>query len=319
MRRRPSTRWASARVLDSLPRAAGCRCETAALVDRVFGGPGERGSLVISGASGIVGAGKAMQLGSRLQPYGVRDRRRSICPGAPDGIGRQYAGLVRAFGPRGRRRHHAEHRAPHLRRHDAARRAQADQAALPARSDPRDAGASSRRTTRSSARPSPASRSARSRPASPAGSSASAIAHPAFPHEINKVWEIVEREPSPITQLLWSLGLIPVPVSDDWSFVLDVLFCGVTHAAAPVPPRRATCRSGRSTSSSAGSSGPNPFRAHDAIGAQGATFLTWSCLHHLWRAVRRLFRPTRRTRASTRTRARAGIRRITSARSSTGR
>ena len=38
------------------------------MVDRVFGGPGDRGSLVISGANGIVGAGKLMQLTSRLEP-----------------------------------------------------------------------------------------------------------------------------------------------------------------------------------------------------------------------------------------------------------
>ncbi|NIN73073.1 MAG: hypothetical protein GTO46_14325, partial [Gemmatimonadetes bacterium] len=32
------------------------------------------------------------------------------------------------------------------------------------------------------------------------------IAHPAFPHEINKVWEVVEPEPSEITQMFWALG-----------------------------------------------------------------------------------------------------------------
>ena len=37
------------------------------------------------------------------------------------------------------------------------------------------------------------------------------IAHPAFPHEINKVFEIVEEGPSAITQLLWSLGMILGP------------------------------------------------------------------------------------------------------------
>ena len=58
------------------------------------------------------------------------------------------------------------------------------------------------------------------------------IAHPAFPHEINKIWEIVEpTSRRPFTQLLWALGLIPMPVSDHWSFVLDVLFCGLTLAA----------------------------------------------------------------------------------------
>src|SRR3989339_1389220 len=63
------------------------------LVDRVFGGPGERGSLVISGAHGIVGAGKMMQLTSRLEPFGVK----SIGLGRPrtaDGIGPQYPRLV---------------------------------------------------------------------------------------------------------------------------------------------------------------------------------------------------------------------------------
>ena len=69
----------------------------AALVDQVFGPAGERGSLVISGASGIVGAGKTMQLGSRLEPFGVRVVALDF-PGAPDGIGRQYAGLVQTFG-----------------------------------------------------------------------------------------------------------------------------------------------------------------------------------------------------------------------------
>jgi len=38
--------------------------------------------------------------------------------------------------------------------------------------------------------------------------------------------------------------------------------------------------------------GPNPFRAHDAIGAKGANFLTWSCLHHLSRKYGALFTPT---------------------------
>ena len=38
--------------------------------------------------------------------------------------------------------------------------------------------------------------------------------------------------------------------------------------------------------------GPNPFRAHDAIGAKGANFLTWSCLHHLSLKYGDLFTPT---------------------------
>jgi hypothetical protein len=74
--------------------------ETSALVDQVFGAGGDRGALVISGASGIVGAGKAMQLGSRLQPFDVRIAALDF-PGAPDGIARQYPGLVSAFGQPG--------------------------------------------------------------------------------------------------------------------------------------------------------------------------------------------------------------------------
>ena len=70
------------------------------LVDRVFGSPGQRGSLVVSGANGIVGAGKTMQLGSRLAPYDVRVVALDF-PAAPDGIGKQYPGLVRAFGREG--------------------------------------------------------------------------------------------------------------------------------------------------------------------------------------------------------------------------
>ena len=37
--------------------------------------------------------------------------------------------------------------------------------------------------------------------------------------------------------------------------------------------------------------GPNPFRAHDAIGAKGANFLTWSCLHHLTQQYGGVFTP----------------------------
>jgi enoyl-CoA hydratase/carnithine racemase len=38
--------------------------------------------------------------------------------------------------------------------------------------------------------------------------------------------------------------------------------------------------------------GPNPFRAHDVIGAKGANFLTWSCLHDLSLHYGKLFEPT---------------------------
>jgi enoyl-CoA hydratase/carnithine racemase/3-hydroxyacyl-CoA dehydrogenase len=118
------------------------------------------------------------------------------------------------------------------------------------------------------------------------------IAHPAFPHQINKIWEIVEEKPSPITQLLWALGLIPIPVGDHWSFVLDVLFCGLTltglryHQATNMPFWKIDKFIRKLI-------GPNPFRAHDVIGAKGANFLTWSCLHHLSKHYGELFSPTK--------------------------
>ena len=68
------------------------------LVDKVFGKADARGSLVISGASGIVGAGKTMQLGSRLEPYGVTLVGLDL-PGAPDGIGQQYQGHIEHLRP----------------------------------------------------------------------------------------------------------------------------------------------------------------------------------------------------------------------------
>jgi len=117
------------------------------------------------------------------------------------------------------------------------------------------------------------------------------VAHPAFPHEINKIWETIEEQPSAITRLLWALGLIPVPVSDHWSFVLDVLFCGITlagtrfHGATNMPYWKIDKFVRKMV-------GPNPFRAHDAIGAAGANFLTWSCLHHLGEKYGGLFVPT---------------------------
>jgi enoyl-CoA hydratase/carnithine racemase len=117
------------------------------------------------------------------------------------------------------------------------------------------------------------------------------IAHPAFPHEVNRVFEIVEGAPSDITRLLWAIGLIPMPVSDNWSFVLDVLFCGITLAAiryheATNMPFWKVDKYVRQLA------GPNPLRAHDAIGAAGASFLTWSCLHHLNEQYGELYRPS---------------------------
>ena len=70
---------------------------TGDLIDQVFGKNGNRGSMVISGANGIVGAGKAMQFGSRLQSFNIPIVALDF-PGVPDGIGKQYGGLARAFG-----------------------------------------------------------------------------------------------------------------------------------------------------------------------------------------------------------------------------
>ncbi|MGE5176639.1 MAG: enoyl-CoA hydratase-related protein [Hyphomicrobiales bacterium] len=263
--------------------------ETTALVDRVFGPSNDRGALVISGASGIVGAGKAMQLGSRLQPYDVRIAALDF-PGAADGITRQYPGLVSAFGPKG---------AAAIMQNIV--RLSYDGKTLPSelkRMKPRfllEAIPEILEVKRAHYElfrrefPGIEIRSVTS--GFPSRELGVGIAHPAFPHEINKVYEIVEPEPSPVTQLLWSLGLIPVTVSDDWSFVLDILFCGVTHAgllyhrASNMPFWKIDKYVRRLV-------GANPFRAHDAIGAAGATFLTWSCLHHLGEQYGDLFRPT---------------------------
>ena len=287
-------------VLDIF-RRGGLPVETSALVDQVFGPPTDRGSLVISGAGGIVGAGKAMQLGSRLQPYDVRIVALDL-PGAPDGVTRHYPGLVSAFGKDG---------AAVIVQNIV--RLSYDGKTLPAelsRTKPRfllEAIPEILNVKRAHYGlfrrefPEIAIRSVTS--GFPSKELGVGIAHPAFPHEINKVWEVVEPEPSPVTQLFWSLGLIPIAVSDDWSFVLDVLFCGITHAgllyhrASNMPFWKVDKYVRRLV-------GPNPFRAHDAIGAAGANFLTWSCLHHLAEQYGDLFRPTtvleehRRTGAS---------------------
>ncbi|MBM4063200.1 MAG: hypothetical protein FJ265_19200, partial [Planctomycetes bacterium] len=248
------------------------------LVDQVFGAGEQRGSLVISGANGIVGAGKAMQLGSRLLPYGVRLVGLDF-PGAPDGIGKQYPGLVRAFGE-GRA---AEIMTDVVRLHYDGKKLPAELKqfrprflleAIPELLEVKRAHYALFRQ----AFPGIEIRSVTS--GFPSKELGVGVAHPAFPHEINKLWETVEPKPSPITQLLWALGLIPVPVSDDWSFVLDVLFCGITNAALKYHHARNTPY-WKLDKFVRRLVGPNPFRAHDAIGAAGANFLTWSCLHHL--------------------------------------
>lgn len=86
------------------------------------------------------------------------------------------------------------------------------------------------------------------------------------------------------------MGLIPITVGDYWSFILDVLFCGITlaatryHHSCNMPFWKIDKYVRRLV-------GPNPVRAHDAIGP-GASFLTWSCLHHLTEMYGNLFSPT---------------------------
>jgi len=263
--------------------------ETGDIVDEVFGNENDRGSLVISGANGIVGAGKAMQLGSRLAPFGVTVVGLDF-PGSPDGVGRQYAGLVGAFGKKNADKIMSNFI-----------RLSYDGGSLPAKLNefkPRflleaipeilDIKRNHYDLFKENY-PGIEIRSVTS--GFPGSELGVGIAHPAFPHEINKIWEIVESEPSAVTKLLWSLGLIPVPVSDHWSFVLDVLFCGITlaglryHEATNMPFWKIDKYVRKIM-------GPNPFRAHDVIGAAGANFLTWSCLHHLTNNYGELFKPT---------------------------
>jgi len=263
--------------------------DAGAMVDEVFGEAGARGSLVISGANGIVGAGKAMQLGSRLLPYGVRVVGLDF-PGAPDGIGRQYAGLVRAFGKEGaagimgnlvRLTYDGKTLPPEL----ALLRPRFLLEAIPEILDVKKAHYKLFR----GAFPGIEIRSVTS--GFPSSELGVGVAHPAFPHEINKLYEVVEPEPSAITKLLWALGLVPVPVSDNWSFVLDVLFCGITLAGLKYAHRR-NMPYWKIDKLVRREVGPNPFRAHDAIGAAGANFLTWSCLDHLAKHYGPVFAPT---------------------------
>ncbi|MHB1033029.1 MAG: hypothetical protein ACYC35_02030 [Pirellulales bacterium] len=263
--------------------------DAADLVDRVFGGPGQRGSLVISGAHGIVGAGKLIQLASRLEPFGVRSIGLGR-PRTPDGIGPHYPGLLEAVGAQRADRIMASI----VRMTYDGTRLPADLEkwrprflleAIPEILDLKKAHYAIFRE----AFPGIEIRSVTS--GFPSSQLGVGVAHPAFPHQTNKVWEIVEEKTSSLTQLLWALGLIPVAVSDHWSFVLDVLFCGITlaglryHRATNMPFWKIDKYIRKSV-------GPNPFRAHDVIGAKGANFLTWSCLHHLAETYGALFTPT---------------------------
>ena len=263
--------------------------DPAAAVDAVFGPAGNRGAMVISGASGIVGAGKTMQFASRLAPFDVPIVALDF-PGSPDGIGDKYAGLVAGFG-----KARADAIMSSVIRLTYDGRTLPDELgalnprflleAIPEILDVKRGHYEMFRGTF----PDIEIRSVTS--GFPARELGVGVAHPAFPHEINKIFETVEDTPSDVTRMMWALGLIPVPVSDDWSFILDVLFCGVTlaglryHGATNMPYWKIDKFIRKHV-------GPNPFRAHDAIGAKGADFLTWSCLHHLSEEYGALFTPT---------------------------
>jgi enoyl-CoA hydratase/carnithine racemase/3-hydroxyacyl-CoA dehydrogenase len=259
------------------------------LVDRVFGDPSDRGCLVISGAAGIVGAGKTMQLGARLHSFDVPVVALDF-PSAPDGIARHYPGLVTAFGREGADRVmgnvvRLSYDGTHLPAELENLRPRFLLEAIPEILEVKRA---HYRIFRE-AYPEIEIRSVTS--GFPSSELGVGVAHPAFPHEINKIWEVVEPEPTAITQLFWAMGLIPVPVSDHWSFVLDVLFCGSVlaglryHQASNMPLWKIDKYTRKLV-------GPNPFRASDAIGAQAANYLIWSCLHHLSERYGELFRPT---------------------------
>jgi hypothetical protein len=71
--------------------------DTDTLIDKIFGDKNNRGAIVISGAKGIVGAGKMMQLGVRLMDFGIPLVGLDM-GGASDGLSFQYQGLVSSFG-----------------------------------------------------------------------------------------------------------------------------------------------------------------------------------------------------------------------------
>ena len=261
--------------------------DTAQLVDTVFGPEGDRGALVITGGNGIVGSGKAMQLGARLTSYGVPIVTLDL-PDAPDGISQHYPGLKASFGPKVAGEIMSNiiklnYDGSSLPKGLAHYKPRFVLEAIPEILELKKSHYAMWRKDY----PEIEIRSVTS--GFPNHELGVGILHPSFPHQINKVWEVIEPSPTPITQLLWSLGLIPVPVGDYWSFILDVLFCGITLTAIKynevtnMPYWKIDKLVRRLV-------GPNPVRAHDAIGP-GASFLTWSCLHHLAEKYGELFRP----------------------------
>ncbi|MDP8286422.1 MAG: hypothetical protein RAP03_07070, partial [Candidatus Electryonea clarkiae] len=261
---------------------------TSELVDKVFGPANDRGSLVISGGNGIVGSGKAMQLGARLIDYDVPIVTIDL-PDAPDGLGQHYPGLKGSFGPE-----KAGKIMANIVKLNYDGKSLPDKLGefkprflLEAIPEILNIKLSHYELMRKSF-PGIEMRSVTS--GFPNSVLGVGVLHPSFPHQINKVWEVVEEKPSDITKLLWSIGLMPITVGDYWSFILDVLFCGITltatryHHATNMPFWKIDKFIRRLV-------GPNPVRAHDAIGP-GASFLTWSCLHHLTETYGEVFSPT---------------------------
>ncbi len=259
--------------------------KTESLISEIFG---KDGSIVVSGGCGIVGAGKITQLASRLYKYSIPIIALDF-PQAQDNLSTQLKGLIESFGKEKaleiskniiRMNYDGKNLPPALNKFNPKFLLEAIPEILELKKDHYDKfraleGIQIRSVTSGF-------------PSSVLGVG---ILHPAFPHHINKVWEVVEKEPSKITHLLWALGLIPISVTDEWSFVLDVLFCGLLlsllrfHEATNMPYWKIDklCRKHL---------GPNPFRAHDVIGSKGANFLSWSCLYHLCEKYGELFEPT---------------------------
>ena len=235
------------------------------LIDQIFGKSPDRGSIIISGANGIVGAGKAMQLASRLEPFHIPVISLDL-PGSGNGINNQFPGLERAFGKK--RAHQIMENIiclnydgtrlpPQLKKFNP-------RFLLEAIPEVLDLKKSHYQIFKSSF-PEIDIRSVTS--GFPSSQLGVGIAHPAFPHEVNKIFEMVEDNPSPVSQLFWALGLIPIPVADNWSFVLDVLFCGLTLAGLRYY-RQENMPFWKIDKLIRKILGPNPFRAHDVIGAK---------------------------------------------------
>lgn len=258
------------------------------MVNTVFGDENNRGAMIISGAGGIVGAGKVMQFASRLMEFNVPIIALDL-PEAPDGIARQYKGLQASFGTEGaniimrnviKLNYDGKTLPDTLKIYNPKFLLEA----IPEKLELKKAHYELFR------KEFPSIHIWSVTSGFPAKELGVGIAHPAFPHEVNKIFEIVEDKPSAHTQLLWAMGLIPMQVSDDWSFVLDVFFCGLLQASIQFCNRTNTPY-WKADKYIRQILGPNPFRAHDVIGAKGSNFLTWSCLYHLSKEYGELFDP----------------------------